>query len=126
YLKSIYGFSLKVIDVTEHSYTYKSNAILLNYEKMEYPFPGAYIMNIDNKEIYIAGDNETGVFYGIQTLLQLIPPLKKEVNPQLSIPQLSIKDYPRFPYRGMHLDVARHFFPVSFIKRYIDYLAYHK
>ncbi len=42
------------------------------------------------------------------------------------LPTLKIIDYPRFPYRGMHLDVVRHFFPVDFIKKYIDYLALHK
>ena len=56
-------------------------------------------------------------------LLQLLP-TRAGVLPIL--PTLKIIDYPRFPYRGMHLDVVRHFFPVDFIKKYIDYLALHK
>src|SRR4029079_6009546 len=71
----------------------------------------------------------TGVFYGIQTLIQLLPVSNdkpKTVNDKLPIPFVSITDYPRFFYRGMHLDVCRHFFPVSFVKKYIDYIALHK
>src|SRR6266487_5431604 len=93
-------------------------------------------MTVDNKGAYIGGDNEEGVFYGVQTLIQLLPvdssnlqiknPKSKIENSKLEIPYVSIKDYPRFKYRGMHLDVGRHFFPVSFIKKYIDYLALHK
>ncbi|MGH2647850.1 MAG: beta-N-acetylhexosaminidase, partial [Ginsengibacter sp.] len=67
------------------------------------------------------------LFYGIQTLLQLLPADKDSVNEDhYSIPQLTIIDYPRFQYRGMHLDVGRHFFGVDEVKKYIDYLAYHK
>lgn len=84
---------------------------------------GAYTMEITKKSIEIASENNTdGVFCGIQTLIQLLPTTTSNIE----IPQLSIKDAPRFQYRGMHLDVSRHFFPVSFIKKYIDYLAYHK
>lgn len=80
--------------------------------------------------IYTATNNMTilvkqskGLFYCIQTLLQTI----KKISPAvLEIPAMSFSDYPRFLYRGMHLDVARHFFPVSFIKKYIDYLAAYK
>jgi hexosaminidase len=89
---------------------------------MDNKIPGAYHLTINNKGIYIAGDNENGVFYGIQTLIQLFPVTKNKII----IPQLTITDHPRFPYRGMHLDVGRHFFPVSFIKKYIDYLAAYK
>lgn len=73
--------------------------------------------------VRIEGNDEAGVFYGVQTLIQLLP-TRAGVLPIL--PTLKIIDYPRFPYRGMHLDVVRHFFPVDFIKKYIDYLALHK
>ena len=67
------------------------------------------------------------IFYGIQTLLQLLPTDKDSINNnQFQIPQLSITDYPRFQYRGMHLDVGRHFFGVDEVKKYIDYIAFHK
>ena len=121
YLQQFYGFKLKISKKSNGN-----NEIIFNYERMDNPLPGAYTMDINNKTVYIAGDNETGVFYGIQTLLQLLPNNKTQTSNTLAIPQLTIKDYPRFPYRGMHLDVCRHFFPPSFIKKYIDYLAYHK
>ena len=71
-----------------------------------------------------------GLFYGVQTLFQLLPTeiysAKKMDNVTWSIPSVEIKDKPRFAWRGMHLDVGRHLFPVSFIKKYIDYIALHK
>ncbi|MBP8115776.1 MAG: family 20 glycosylhydrolase, partial [Chitinophagaceae bacterium] len=91
---------------------------------------GYYKLDCNSKGITISGDNE-GIFYGIQTLGQLLTIPVSDKNEKLSdgninVPQVSIVDYPRFQYRGMHLDVCRHFFPVSFVKKYIDYLAYHK
>jgi hexosaminidase len=59
----------------------------------------------------------------MQSLIQLLPLQKSKT---LTIAGVSIEDYPRFPYRGMHLDVARHFFPVDFVKKYIDFIALHK
>jgi hexosaminidase len=88
-----------------------------------------YELNVRENGISITGSSDTAIFYGIQTLLQLLPTTNQKLqttNYKISIPQLFITDYPRFPYRGMHLDVGRHFFSPSFIKRYIDYLAYHK
>ena len=124
YLQSTIGYKLKIIKKYAGA-----NAIVLNYERLDNEIAGAYNLKIGQKEIYIAGDSEAGVFYGIQTLLQLLP-IKKATphskNYQLSIDKLSIKDYPRFKYRGMHLDVGRHFMPASFIKKYIDYLAAYK
>ena len=116
-LKISLGHELKVTN------RYTANSISLNYERLDNALPGAYNMTIDEKGIYIAGDNAEGVFYGIQTLIQLLP---QTPNTQSQIPFLTITDYPRFGYRGMHLDVGRHFFPVSFIKKYIDYLATYK
>lgn len=80
-----------------------------------------YYLNVEQKKIIIEG-SETGVFYGMQSLIQLLP---TEISNK-KIPCLTIFDAPRFSYRGLHLDVARHFFPVSFIKKYIDFLALHK
>lgn len=88
-----------------------------------------YVLSIDYNQITISGKTNKGVFYGIQTLSQLIPLANNsEINitSQFLIPAATIADSPKFVYRGMHLDVARHFFPVSFIKKYIDILAMHK
>ena len=124
YLQQFYLFKLKVVDKST-----SANAIRLNYERLDKPIEGAYVLTVNNKGAYIAGDNEAGVFYGVQTLFQLLPVpdarLKMRPN-KLAIPYISIEDEPRFEYRGIHLDVGRHFFPVSFVKKYIDYLAYHK
>ncbi len=124
YLQQCYLFKLKITNKAG-----SNNAIVLNYERMDNTVPGAYQMTVNNKGVYIAGDNANGVFYGIQTLIQLLPVpdarLKMRPN-NLAVPYISIDDAPRFGYRGMHLDVGRHFFPVSFIKKYIDYLALHK
>jgi hexosaminidase len=65
----------------------------------------------------------------VQTLIQLLPVDAAEIQSsksKIEIPYVSIQDYPRFEYRGMHLDCGRHFFPVSFVKKYIDYIALHK
>ena len=96
--------------------------ILKNQKNGE--IPGGYQLEITPVGgVRIEGNDEAGVFYGVQTLIQLLP-TRAGVLPIL--PTLKIIDYPRFPYRGMHLDVVRHFFPVDFIKKYIDYLARHK
>jgi hexosaminidase len=123
YLDQFYHFKLKIVKTASGN-----NSIILNYDRLNNPLPGAYNMTVDSKGVYIGGDNEEGVFYGMQTLIQLLPVDYKPqtTNNKLQIPYVSISDYPRFEYRGMHLDCGRHFFPVSFIKKYIDYIALHK
>jgi len=124
YFQQFYHFKLKVAKTSSGS-----NAIILNYDRLDNPLPGAYEMTVNNKGVYIGGDNEEGVFYGVQTLIQLLPVdinKSQNTNSKLQIPYVSIQDHPRFEYRGMHLDCGRHFFPVSFIKKYIDYIALHK
>lgn len=83
-----------------------------------------YALNVLNKSLSISSISDAGVFYGIQTLIQLLP-LSAKAYP-LTVPSVNIIDYPRFAYRGMHLDVSRHFFDVNSVKKYIDYLALHK
>jgi hexosaminidase len=119
YLEKFYGYKLK----TAKKNTSESNAIILNYERMDNAIVGAYRMEIKSTGVYIAGDNKEGVFYGIQSLIQLLPAKKQSLLP---VPQLSIEDAPRFAYRGLHLDVGRNFMPVDFIKKYIDYIALFK
>ncbi len=89
--------------------------------------PEAYVLDIGSKQIFIQASTPHGVFYAIQSFRQLLPAGALN-NPQasISIPALNITDQPRYSYRGMHLDVGRHFFSVDFIKRYIDLLALHK
>lgn len=85
--------------------------------------PEGYRISVDNKRIEIAGKAENGVFYGMQTLRKSIPAVAKGAD--IEFAPVTILDYPRFGYRGMHLDICRHFFPVEFIKKYIDILALH-
>lgn len=82
-----------------------------------------YVLTTTPEGISINGQTENGVFYGIQTLRKSIPAEAKGAT--VLIPAGEIKDEPRFSYRGMHLDVGRHFFPIEFIKKYIDLLALH-
>lgn len=82
-----------------------------------------YVLTTTPEGININGQTENGVFYGIQTLRKSIPAEAKEAT--ILIPAGEIKDEPRFSYRGMHLDIGRHFFPKEFMKKYIDLLALH-
>ena len=82
-----------------------------------------YVLTTTPEGINLNGQTENGVFYGIQTLRKSIPAEAKEAT--ILIPAGEIKDEPRFSYRGMHLDVGRHFFPKEFMKKYIDLLALH-
>jgi len=81
-----------------------------------------YRLTITPQQIIIAGKG-AGVFYGIQTLLQLIP---ADRTASIKIPCAQIEDSPRFGYRGLMLDVCRHFFSVEFVKKTIDLMAYYK
>ncbi len=124
YLKKLYGFSLSVKSKSQN--VKSENAIvfdlLKNSERKD-----AYNLEVNSNKILINSAGNEGLFYGIQTLLQLLPnQVSDKTNHTYEIPQLSIKDYPRFQYRGMHLDVGRHFFGIDFIKKYIDYLVYQK
>jgi len=86
----------------------------------------AYKIEIKKNGITITSGDNKGAFYAIQTLRQLIPASfedKTYPNTEISIKCQIIEDSPRFKYRGMHLDVGRHLFPVEFIKKYIDALA---
>ncbi len=83
----------------------------------------AYNLEIGVEKISLHGGSGAGVFYGIQTLIQLLPAGK---TPVVKIPVAKVEDSPRFEWRGMHLDVCRHFFSKEFVKKYIDHLAMYK
>lgn len=85
----------------------------------------AYRLEVGGTGVSIVGGDQAGVLHGLQTLRQLLA--QADISEQgVQLAQLVITDQPRFGYRGMHLDVSRHFFDVDFIKRYIDLLALHK
>ena len=84
----------------------------------------SYTLKIDDDGMMLIGKDYRGIFYGVQTLLQLLETSK--INNELKIPSLRIEDEPRFQWRGMMLDVGRHMMPLDFIKRCIDITASHK
>lgn len=118
YLQKFYGFQL-----TTAKQPVDKNSIVLNYTRIVHTMPGAYKLVVNNKGVQVSGDNATGTFYGIQSLIQLLPTDQKTT---VSIPFVSIEDKPRFAYRGMHLDVGRHFFDAAYVKKFIDFIAMHK
>ncbi|WP_346239541.1 beta-N-acetylhexosaminidase [Niabella insulamsoli] len=113
YLKQCYGYSLPV-----KSSGSKGIIIVAGNTGND-----GYTLNADKKSVVIKGSTAPGAFYGVQTLIQLLPTQKSSA---LIVPAVSITDAPTVAYRGLMLDVGRHFFPVDFVKRYIDYIALHK
>jgi hexosaminidase len=86
-----------------------------------------YRLMVDRDKVVLSSNDEDGIFYAVQTLIQLFDMQRiTSDNKALYIPSLRIWDEPRFSYRGMHLDVSRHFFDVKFIKHYLDLMAYYK
>lgn len=83
----------------------------------------AYRLTVSERRITIAGSTSAGVFYGIQTLRKALPVTDREGT--ITLPSTMIADAPRFSYRGMMLDCCRHFFPLAFVKKYIDMIALH-
>lgn len=84
--------------------------------------PEAYLLEVNEDQVTITGSSAAGVFYGIQALRKSLPVAK---DAQVVLPPVRVNDAPRFAYRGMMLDVCRHFFSLDSVKRYIDMLALH-
>ena len=112
-----------------------SQAIMLSLDDdhSSYVNSEAYFLSVSRQQVRLKAPTAAGLFYGMQSLLQLLPAQIYQTdytlvpqNTEWTIPAVTIEDYPRFKYRGLHLDVSRHFFPISFVKKYIDLLAMHK
>ncbi len=121
--KYFYDYLSKTYNIQRSKNPDTKKRLILIRESFGEEHPNAYILDIKKDEIRITSSSDAGIFYGIQTLIQLLP---TEKATSLKIPAVTITDYPRFEYRGMHLDVSRHFFDVATVKEYIDYLALHK
>lgn len=119
YLKETTG---KTVATAVLSGTEAKNAIVLGIDEAIGEDEG-YELKVTADQVTINGKTPNGVFYGIQTLRKSVPATAQGAN--IALPAANIKDYPRFAYRGMHLDVCRHFFPLEFVKEYIDLLALH-
>jgi hexosaminidase len=92
--------------------------------------PEGYLLSSTERSVVIEAFRPAGLFYGIQTLFQLLPAAVEAPAASdgrtWTVPCLKIEDQPRFGWRGVHLDVCLHFYPVEFIKKYIDLLAMYK
>jgi hexosaminidase len=113
------GSSIKLNTSSKNSIHFKIDAAISNDE--------GYQLKITSDKILISAKSQKGAFYAFQSLRQLLPVDFEKSNTvnetQIAIQCLEIKDAPQFEYRGMHLDVGRHFFSVDFIKKYINLMS---
>ncbi|MEQ7801573.1 family 20 glycosylhydrolase [Pedobacter sp. ASV1-7] len=112
------GFSFREVKST----TASDRSIVLNSAGAEKLPDEGYSIHVSSKSITVTGKG-AGLFYGVQSLIQMMP---EKRNNEILIGAAEINDYPRFKYRGLHLDVSRHMYPVSFIKKYIDLMSTYK
>lgn len=112
------GFSLRAAKTAGAS----EKAIVLSSSGAEQLPAEGYRISVNDKKIMLTGKG-AGLFYAVQSFIQMLP---EKQNGQLLLSGAEINDYPRFKYRGLHLDVCRNMFPVAFIKKYIDMLAQYK
>ena len=114
---TLFKNAVKKLDLTSKKTTKNRIKFSLNEKLNEED----YILKINTNQITIEASTETGAIFGFQSLYQLMNLNLK--NGVVKLQNQVIKDSPRFKYRGMHLDVGRHMYPVAFIKKYIDGLA---
>jgi hexosaminidase len=127
YLATATGFTFKV---TETSAQPQAGSLYLAISSAG-PALGSegYQLSVTPGGVQLLAPTPAGLFWGIQTLRQLLPPTLESSKPRpdpWQIPAVHIQDAPRFPFRGTMLDVSRHFFSLSDVKTYIDTLAYYK
>ncbi len=123
------GLSLKVNETKK--YSPGKNVILFTLREADSSIGiEGYQLSVSSDQVIIKASGAAGLFYGMQTIFQLLPAEIHGNSPATNfawrIPGVEIIDKPRFTWRGMHLDVARHFMSVEFVKKYIDNLAMHK
>ena len=118
YIQQASGIKTAVLDKRDK----KAAAIVLTIDP-KVAGVEAYRLSVNNKQVTIAASTPAGVFYGIQTLRKSLP--VQTTGEAITLPAVTVADAPRFGYRGMMLDCARHFFPLSFVKKFIDILAMH-
>lgn len=118
YIQQISGESLPI------NTNSNNHVIKLEIKKTAEIGDEGYLLRVSPEQINITANTKAGIVYGMQTLFQTLPPIR--TNAALRIPCMDIKDYPQFKWRGMHLDVCRHFFSVEMVKEYIDLMAAYK
>ncbi len=102
----------------------KPKSINLKIESNSQIGKEGYQLDVTSSAINIKANTKEGIVYGMQSILQTLPAIR--TNAKLNVPCMSITDYPRFKWRGMHLDVSRHFFGPEVIKEYINLMASYK
>ncbi|MEO8416397.1 MAG: family 20 glycosylhydrolase [Ginsengibacter sp.] len=117
YIKNISGYSLPL-------HKPNSRHIELKIENLKDIGDEGYQINVSPSSIVISANTKGGIIYGMQTLFQTLPAIR--TNAALKVPCMQVTDYPRFKWRGMHLDVSRHFFSPELIKEYINLMASYK
>lgn len=122
HIKEFYNLSNLTI---ENGAIAGKGSIMIKLDKGRGIKPEGYELSVTRDNIEICASNPNGLFYGMQTLFQMMPPEKKEIS-KIKIKCAEIEDYPRFSWRGLHLDVCRHFMPKEFVFKYLDYMAMHK
>ena len=119
YLKEDLKLSLRVVSAKKAG----SNSIRFKLDSsLKHMGPEAYKMKITSRGIRISAPEKAGLFYAIQTIRQFLPLKGKKVK----IPAQTIEDSPRFPWRGIMLDVSRQFMDADYVKRYLDMMPMHK
>ena len=113
------------ISVEEQQTPGDPSLILARYDSL-IDNPEAYSLEVSADGITIIAGDDAGLFYAFQTLMQLIFPSQEAVRGAVAVPCVTISDSPQYKWRGMHLDVSRHFFPKEFIFKMLDAMAMHK
>ncbi len=119
YFKTNYDFELATTKILPTD----GNYIIFTRPDFEAGWKENYDLTINENHIYFLAEGNAGLFYAMQTLIQILP---LEKTAEVKVPCVQIKDSPRYEWRGMHLDCSRHFFTKDEVKKYIDYLAMYK
>lgn len=120
-LRENYGFTLKITNSTNCR---KSCILMSASATAPTILAEGYAVEVTNKGMGILARDPAGMYYALQSLYQLLPP--RSGDGKVRLQNTIIRDQPRFKYRGMHLDVSRHFMPVEFVKKYIDLMSQFK
>ena len=120
YLQDLTGLTLGISGKREKKVRYIELAVSPKVAERE-----GYELTVSKKGVTIVGGSAAGVFYGVQTVRKTISEQGNHNYSSLILNPIILKDAPRFSWRGMHLDCSRHFWPVTFVKKFIDLLAMH-
>ena len=126
------GWKLKISESTYPQLRHNAIVLGLGGQSSALAHPDGYELVVTTRGVRIQSPTAAGLFYGVQTLLQLLPPdiespsRRAAIPAMMTVPCVHIVDYPRFAWRGLMLDVSRHFFPKQFVEQYIDRMARYK